>query len=467
MKRAAQYLRMSTDHQRYSLGNQAAGIACFALAENYDIVRTYEDAGKSGLTLHGRPGLKRLLADVLSGDADFDAVLVLDVSRWGRFQDPDQAAHYEFLCREAGVAVIYCAEGFANDGAPASTIVKHLKRVMAAEYSRELSDRIRSAKRRQMTSGCLLGAPPPYGIRRELRDPDGKPVCILEKGEQKAVRSWRTYLVRGPKHEVRTTRWIFRMFDQQGLAMGEIAQRLNRRKIPSSTDNPWDGTKVRAVLRNELAIGYWVWGKTSVPLKGRRVDRPQTEWVRVKVMAPIVTRAVFDRVAARLDAGVRGEQLTRAEMLTRLKRLRTERGGLTRRAIDACAYTPRAETYVRAFGTLAEAFRVIGFSPDTASRWKLKGLRIATLEEVTAALRALYEAHGYLSHHLIRDAETLPSPSAVSQRYGSLRAAYAAAGYTVSRSEIQRAGWRRRMERLEPVPAASGPGLPGAPSAGT
>ena len=49
---------------------------------------------------------------------------------------------------------------------------------------------------------------------------------------------------------------------------------------------------------------------------------------------------------------------------------------------------------------------------------------------------------------------------------------YGGAGLTLSAAaavleEIQRAGWRRRMERLEPVPAASGPDLPGAASAGT
>src|SRR3546814_3338774 len=53
-----------------------------------------------------------------------------------------QAAHYEYLCREAGVQLHYCAESFENDGGAISSIVKHMKRVMAAEYSRDLSARI-------------------------------------------------------------------------------------------------------------------------------------------------------------------------------------------------------------------------------------------------------------------------------------------------------------------------------------
>ena len=114
--RAAQYLRMSTEHQRYSTENQAAAIAAFARRSGFDVVKTYADHGVSGLKLSNRAGLKQLLADVMAGQSGFDVVLVYDVSRWGRFQNPDQSAHYEFLCAEAGVSVIYCAEPFENDG---------------------------------------------------------------------------------------------------------------------------------------------------------------------------------------------------------------------------------------------------------------------------------------------------------------------------------------------------------------
>ncbi|WP_347404091.1 recombinase family protein, partial [Mesorhizobium sp. WSM4976] len=130
---AAQYIRMSTEHQRYSLENQIAAIAEYAEARGFAIVQTYADAGKSGLSLKGRDGLKQLLSDVVTCQRSYSAILVLDVSRWGRFQDTDQSAHYEFICRDAGVAVRYCGEPFENDGSMVSTIVKNLKRVMASE----------------------------------------------------------------------------------------------------------------------------------------------------------------------------------------------------------------------------------------------------------------------------------------------------------------------------------------------
>lgn len=114
--RAAQYVRMSTEFQRYSTENQKDAIAAYAAQRNIMVVRTYADEGRSGLTFNGRSGLKSLISDVVNRRADFELILVYDVSRWGRFQDADESAYYEFLCREAGIRVLYCAEPFENDG---------------------------------------------------------------------------------------------------------------------------------------------------------------------------------------------------------------------------------------------------------------------------------------------------------------------------------------------------------------
>ncbi len=79
--RAAQYVRMSTDYQRYSIENQATVIAAYAQVHGLTIVRTYRDEGESGLKLKNRAGLIELLDDVQSGHADFHHILVYDVSR--------------------------------------------------------------------------------------------------------------------------------------------------------------------------------------------------------------------------------------------------------------------------------------------------------------------------------------------------------------------------------------------------
>ena len=140
--RAAEYVRMSTEHQQYSTENQADKIREYAARRNIEIVRTYADEGKSGLRIDGRRALQQLIKDVEAGIADFQIILVYDVSRWGRFQDADESAYYEYICRRAGIQVAYCAEQFENDGSPVSTIVKGVKRAMAGEYSRELSAKV-------------------------------------------------------------------------------------------------------------------------------------------------------------------------------------------------------------------------------------------------------------------------------------------------------------------------------------
>src|ERR1700681_373186 len=140
--RAAEYVRGSTDRQEYSTDNQSLVNRAYAATHRMTIVRTYSDEARSGLVIDQRDALKQLIAHVETGNVDFKVILVYDVSRWGRFQDPDEAAHYEYICKAAGVQVHYCAEHFENDGHPASLILKTLKRVMAAEYSRELSEKV-------------------------------------------------------------------------------------------------------------------------------------------------------------------------------------------------------------------------------------------------------------------------------------------------------------------------------------
>ena len=110
--RAAEYVRMSTEHQKYSTENQGEAIRAYATTHGMKIVRTYADAGKSGLSIKGRDALQRLIEDVETGAADFEVILVYDISRWGRFQDADESAYYEYICRRADIQVQYCPKSF-------------------------------------------------------------------------------------------------------------------------------------------------------------------------------------------------------------------------------------------------------------------------------------------------------------------------------------------------------------------
>jgi DNA invertase Pin-like site-specific DNA recombinase len=78
---AAEYVRMSTDHQQYSTANQSQAIREYAVRHGFNIERTYIDSGKSGLSLDDRDALKQLIDDVQNGTAAYSTILVYDVNR--------------------------------------------------------------------------------------------------------------------------------------------------------------------------------------------------------------------------------------------------------------------------------------------------------------------------------------------------------------------------------------------------
>ena len=166
---AAAYVRMSTEHQQYSTSNQMDVIRDYAKRRGMQIVKDYSDDGQKRVEYPGRESLAQMIQDVQDGKTQFLSILVYDVSRWGRFQDADESAYYEYICRRAGVAVHYCAEQFENDGSPVSTIVKGVKRAMAGEYSREFSSKVFQGACRLIQLGLQAGR---HGRIRPASDVD-------------------------------------------------------------------------------------------------------------------------------------------------------------------------------------------------------------------------------------------------------------------------------------------------------
>ncbi len=295
--RAAQYVRMSTEHQQYSTANQADVIRDYASRRGFEIIRTYADEGKSGLSVAGRDALRALIDDVQTGRADYAAVLVYDVSRWGRFQDADESAYYEYLCKRAGIDVHYCAEQFENDGGPASTIIKSVKRAMAGEYSRELSAKVFQGQCRLIELGYRQGGAPGYGLRRMLVNHHGEPKGLLERGEQKSLQTDRVILVPGPEDELGVVRWMFDQFTQAGRRELEIAAELNARGLVTDLGRPWTRGTVHQVLTNEKYIGNNVYNRTSFKLKKKHVQNPPDMWFRAE--------GAFEAVVNRIGGGKR------------------------------------------------------------------------------------------------------------------------------------------------------------------
>lgn len=223
------------------------------------IIRTYADEGISGLIFDKRDALQQMINDVRTGTAEFKVILVYDVSRWGRAQDPDEAAYYEFLCKRAGIAVHYCAEQFENDGSLVSSIVKNLKRAMAGEYSRELSVKVFAGQKRLIEKGFRVSGTPGYGLRRLLVDENGLAKGTLNPGQWKSITTDRIVLVPGPPEEVEIVRRIFSMFVHERMPTGRIASFLNKNGIDNGSGHRWSVNKLLQILRNEKYIGNNVW----------------------------------------------------------------------------------------------------------------------------------------------------------------------------------------------------------------
>jgi DNA invertase Pin-like site-specific DNA recombinase len=379
MVRAAEYVRMSTEHQKYSTENQADAIRQYAARRRMQIVRTYADEGKSGLRLDGRDALKQLIDDVQARTADFDTILVYDVSRWGRFQDADESAYYEYICKRAGISVQYCAEQFENDGSPVSTIVKGVKRAMAGEYSRELSAKVFAGQRRLIELGFRQGGPPGYGLRRRLVDQSGVPKGELTRGEHKSIQTDRVVLVPGPPQEVETVRWMYWAFGKEGKTERVIAATLNSGGIRTDLGHRWTRGTVHQVLINEKYVGNNVWNRFSCKLKKQRVRNSPDRWIRADgAFEPIVDRELFDAVQAIIRE--RSHRFSDDEMLDSLRSLLQQHGYLSGLIIDETEHLPSSSAYHHRFGSLLRAYHLVGFTPDRDHRYL----------EINRALRAMH-----------------------------------------------------------------------------
>ncbi|QOG20572.1 recombinase family protein [Bradyrhizobium sp. SEMIA] len=439
--RAAQYLRMSSENQRYSTENQRNAIAEYAEQHGYQVVASYIDAGKSGLSLKGRDALRQLLSDALGAKRLFEAILVLDVSRWGRFQNPDQAAHYEFLCRQAGISVVYCAEPFGEDVAPVTTIVKHLKRVMAGEYSRELSGKLARAKRQQAELGFRQGSRVLYGFRRVLVDAARNPKQLLQQGERKALSNDKVVVVPGPPEELEVLRRIFEMYVRDEMSIKKIARCLADENIRGQAGSVLSPAIIRRILSSELCIGRMTYNRTIHRLQKPVIRNPESAWTRFSAFEPVVPVTLFEDAQKRL---ARHRLWDEEAIKAALKRLFAREGYLKQKLIERAKDVPSAETVASHFGSLHAAYEAVGYRPPPVSPFGNNGKHWSR-KEIMAGLRKLHAAHGYITNRLINKCIFLPSDNYIRRHLGSLPRALKEAGLPViPHSEVQKRSWERR-----------------------
>ena len=313
MKLTAGYLRRSTTKQEASLEGQRHAIELWASANGYKIIRWYCDDGISGATGDARPEFLKMIRDAETL-RDFQFVVCYDLSRFGRMEN-DEAGHYRFLLKKAGVQVVFSNEDVGGDGEMGEMIrpmLQSQKRQYLRQHSRDtLRGQLQSAR-----AGFASGRAAAFGFDRILIDEHGQQRQRLKRGQSYTKsRSWHVTLAASDTPgEVETVRWLFETYRDTEIGLATLAQQLNEKGIPSPHGGDWGIATIREMLRNPVYKGQLCTGRRAegdfyrarngevvrVELgEGKVVQRPQEEWI-VRECPALVSADLWEAVQKKL-----------------------------------------------------------------------------------------------------------------------------------------------------------------------
>lgn len=355
--RAIAYYRHSAqDRQENSIPIQQDQVREWAQKNGVEIIREFSDAGKSGLTSEGRPAFTEMMEEWVKKRTDFSYILCLDVSRWGRFQDIDLSAQFSAECRKNNKQVIYTTIGKPREDDPLYPVYVQFERFRAAQYSRELSDKVWRGCVKITEQGYWAGGSPPYGTRRLLLDEKREPLHPLEPGQRKGIQNQRVTLVEGDPAQVAAIQRIFHEFVDLGQSEYKIAEGLNADGILSPSGRRWGAGSVLGRLQNETYIGTLVYNKTTQKLKTPRRDNPPEQWVRSpEAFEGLVTAEQFARAQEILEE--RRRKYDPDRMLRQLDALYKQYGVFRSSLLRLQEDMPTAGTYAKHFGSWDQAFQ--------------------------------------------------------------------------------------------------------------
>ena len=254
-KKCVLYPRVSTEMQvdGYSLEGQKNSLKRFADREEMEIVGVYEDAGKSGKSIEGRPAFKKMLSDIKNG-LEIDYILVYKLSRFGR-NAADILNSLEFV-QSYGINLICIEEGIDSSQTSGKLLISVLSAV--AEIEREnIIEQTMNGRREKARQGGWNGGFAPYGYYLENNQ------LLIEETEAKAIRI------------------IFEKFGNSDIGLGGVAKYLNLqgiKKIPRQNGKleTWSSHLIRQILDNPVYCGKIAYGRrTREKVKGTKNEYKQ------------------------------------------------------------------------------------------------------------------------------------------------------------------------------------------------
>lgn len=290
------YCRLSKDDEQngesVSIGTQRSILTEYCQQHGYSIYKVYIDDGYSGLNFN-RPGFKELLADVERGAVNM--VITKDLSRLGR--DYIMTGYYsEIFFQTKGVRYIALADDV--DSIKGTNEIAPFKNILNEMYARDVSKKVKNAKRQRAKQGLFIGSQAPYGYQK---DPNNKNQLIIDPEPAEVVSQ------------------IFSLA-LDGLGSIAIASELEKRKIPtpavykyqhgdqrfarySSVQNgdyySWRSATISQILTNRVYTGELISLKTETQnckTKQRSVVPEDQRIVTPNAHDAIISDAIFDQV---------------------------------------------------------------------------------------------------------------------------------------------------------------------------
>jgi site-specific DNA recombinase len=160
---AAIYCRLSKDDEQagesISIGTQKSMLESYCREQGFLVYDYYIDDGYSGLNFN-RPGFERMLNDIDNGKVNL--VITKDLSRLGR--DYIQTGYYTevYFSRKH---VRYIALNDRFDSMRDDNDIAPFKNILNDMYAKDLSRKVKAAKRQRAKNGYYISAQAPYGYK--------------------------------------------------------------------------------------------------------------------------------------------------------------------------------------------------------------------------------------------------------------------------------------------------------------
>lgn len=362
LKGVAYYRHSAQDRQENSVAIQQELVRKWAEENGIDVIHEFSDRGKTGLTAEGRDGFNAMMNNWVKKRDDFDYVLCLDVSRWGRFQDIDLSATYSAECKKHGKNVIYTTLGMPRPDDPMFPVYLQFERYRAAQYSKELSVKVFHGCITIAKQGYWPGGSPPYGYDRLLLDEARKPLHVLEPNQKKSIHNQRVTLTPGNEQHVNTIQRIFNEFVKDSnptditKRLNCICDDLNSDNVPAPRGGKWNAGMLRRILTNPMYAGTLVYNKTTQKLATPTRRNPRDKWIRTSnAFEPIVDPEVFEQ--AQFIFAQAALRFTPEVMINHLERLHRTHGFVRPGMLSADTDSPSASTYGKHFASLDAAYQ--------------------------------------------------------------------------------------------------------------